>query len=533
MRQLLIVDDEFIAVEGIKSGVNWQEIGISRLFEAYGPEQAKDMFRAERIDIMLCDIEMPQGTGLELLEWVREHYPATETIFLTCHADFGYAKQAIHLGSLDYLLKPIPYPDLEEAIKRAIRKLDQETQLNEFSRYGKYWVQHQPMLIEKFWLDILRQTIPGAAAAVTKAAEERNIPYSSEMTFVAVLIHVRRWHKEMTIQDEKIMEYAIRKSAEELLLGDLEHGIAIMLGEGYMLLLLNGEAELAETSKLRAACGGFVEACRAYFYAGVICYIGDSAPGHQMASMFHKLRKLDIDNVSHDEGVYSLHDPQTPAPLQLPPDMSVWSVLLLEGAEHKLLDAAEDYLKQQVSLSRLSAELLNRFIQDFNQMVYYALQVKGIQAHRLFGDEESMELHHSATRSATDASKWIRHVVGKSVQFLSTIDQSQSLVDRAKAYIREHLADDVSREDIAGHVFLNPDYLTRIFKKETGLSVSDYILRQRLGIAAELLAGTDLPVGAIAGKVGYANFSHFSRMFKKHYECGPVEYRSLHQSRNS
>jgi two-component system response regulator YesN len=76
---------------------------------------------------------------------------------------------------------------------------------------------------------------------------------------------------------------------------------------------------------------------------------------------------------------------------------------------------------------------------------------------------------------------------------------------------------------------LNPDYLTRVFKKETGLSISDYVMGQRLGMAADLLSSTDLPVGAIAAKVGYANFSHFSRMFKKHTGLGPIEYRTKEQ----
>ena len=168
MRQLLIVDDELIAVEGLKSGVAWSEIGISRVFEAYSPDQAKEIFQRDKVDILLCDIEMPQGTGLELLGWVRQFYPETETIFLTCHADFKYAKQAIQLGSLDYLLKPIPYPELRECVEKAIRKLDQESRLNEFSQYGKYWVQHQPLIVERFWFDIINQSIPGDPSAIKK-----------------------------------------------------------------------------------------------------------------------------------------------------------------------------------------------------------------------------------------------------------------------------------------------------------------------------------------------------------------------------
>jgi two-component system response regulator YesN len=523
MKQLLIVDDERIAIEGIKSGVRWSDVGIGRLLEAQSAEQAKAVFRQERVDLMLCDIEMPQGTGLELLEWVREHYPATETIFLTCHADFGYAKQAIQLGSLDYLLKPIPYPELEDAIRRAIVKLDEHKRLNEFSQYGKYWVRHQPLLVERFWLDILGQNITGTAEAIGRAAAERNIPFSDEMTFLPVFIHIRRWYKAITSRDEKIMEYAVRKSAEEVLLLSPEHGVLLTVGKGEFLVMLNGESRQAAAEALKEACERFVDACLMYFFAGVACYIGEPAQGHGMASAFTKLRKLDENNVAHDHGVFAMRDPDAFPIGHLPPDMGVWSVLLEEGDRDKLLQRVEQYMGMQVTSNHLNPELLNRFIQDFHQMIYYVMQVKGVQAHQLFGDSESTELHMSATRSATDALAWIRHIVDKVLPFVA--ERQQSVVDKAKTYIRERLAEDISREDIAGHVYLNPDYLTRVFKKETGLSVSDYLMQQRLGLAAELLSSTDLPVGTIAAKVGYANFSHFSRMFKKHTGLGPVEFR--------
>jgi two-component system response regulator YesN len=115
------------------------------------------------------------------------------------------------------------------------------------------------------------------------------------------------------------------------------------------------------------------------------------------------------------------------------------------------------------------------------------------------------------------------------MDFVASIEQSESVVDKAKAYIRRNLAEDLSRENIASHVYLNPDYLTRIFKKETGLSISDYLLQQRLDIAAELLESTDSSVSAIGAKIGYANFSHFSRMFKKHKNMNPLEYRNSRQ----
>jgi len=166
-------------------------------------------------------------------------------------------------------------------------------------------------------------------------------------------------------------------------------------------------------------------------------------------------------------------------------------------------------------------------------MVHYVLQIKGIQAHQLLGDRESAELHGRASRSAKDALRWIRHVVDKAIDYAYSLEHSPSVVEQAKLYIRQHLSDMISREDVANHVYLNPDYLTRVFKRETGMSISDYLLEQRLEVAAELLAGTELPVSVVAVRIGYANFSHFSRMFKKCKGMNPLEYRQSRQSASS
>lgn len=529
MLQLLIVDDEYLAVEGVKSGVDWESVGISRVMAAYSAEQAKEIFQAERVDILLCDIEMPQGTGLELLEWVRKHSPRTETIFLTCHADFQYAAQAIKLGSMDYLLKPVRYADLEEAVRKAGRKIEQDSQTSAFSQYGRFWVQHQPLMVERFWLDILKQSIPANAGAIGLAAKERNIPYSEDMIFLPILIHIRRWHKPISLRDEKIVEYAIRKSAEEVILARPDSGLLVSLGDGFLLALLNAGEGTADSARLKEECERYIQACRDYFYCDVSCYIGEHARAHEMAAMVTRLMRQDADNVAYDSRVFGLHERSAPLVQQALPDMGVWAVMLKEGARDKVVEEAERYIEGLVRSNQLTAGSLNPFIQDFQQMLHYVLQVKGIQAHRLFGDRESLDLHARSARSAKDSIQWIRHIVRKSMDFAASVEQTPNVVAQAKAYIHEHMAEPISREDIASHVFLNPDYLTRIFKKETGMSISDYLLQQRLDIAAGLLADTDMAVSAIAGKIGYANFSHFSRMFKKYMNMNPIEYRQSKQ----
>ncbi|NIK70393.1 MULTISPECIES: response regulator [unclassified Paenibacillus] len=525
MRQLLIVDDEPIAVEGLKSGVDWPSIGISRVMTAYNADQAMEIFNRERVDILLCDIEMPKASGLQLLEWVRGNCPGTETIFLTCHADFQYAKQAIQLGSLDYLLKPIPYDELKVVVEKAIRKMEKEQRMSEFSQFGKFWLQHQPMLIERFWLDVLSQAIPALPQAISTAAQERNIPYSDKLVFLPILLRVRRWYKEYSLRDKKTMEYALRKAAEEVLMQRQDSGLLIATGDDTMLIVLNGGKEGSDPAGLKALCESYIAACRVYFKCDVSCYIGESVRGHEMAAAYQRLQRMDADNVASDNCVSFLGERQGSASSHTLPDMGMWGIMMKEGAKDKVIAEAERFIGQQVEAGRLTPQLLALFVQDFQQMVHYVLQIKGIQAHQLLSDGMSAERFARAGRSAKDALIWVRHLVGKSIDYMHSLEQTPSVVEQAKAYIQQHLADEISREDIASHVYLNPDYLTRIFKRETGMSISDYLLQQRLHIAAELLTNTDLAVSAVASRIGYANFSHFSRIFKKYMGINPQEYR--------
>ena len=113
--KLLIVDDEIRAVQALVKRVNWQEYDFEPPLAAYSMAQAQGVFQQQEIYLMLCDIEMPQGSGLELFEWVKTYYPLTECIFVTCHDEYSYLRSAMQLGSCDYLLKPINYTLLQEA----------------------------------------------------------------------------------------------------------------------------------------------------------------------------------------------------------------------------------------------------------------------------------------------------------------------------------------------------------------------------------------------------------------------------------
>lgn len=117
--------------------------------------------------------------------------------------------------------------------------------------------------------------------------------------------------------------------------------------------------------------------------------------------------------------------------------------------------------------------------------------------------------------------------------FMSPVNYSSKLSPRiAKVikYIRANYMNLNSISDIAAYVHLNPDYLTRLFKKETGDNLNTFLMKYKLSIAANLLRNTSLPVSDIATQVGIDNISYFSKKFKEQYDVQPINYRNKYKN---
>lgn len=137
---LLIVDDEIYAIQGLIKMIRKESLGIESILTANCYSQAVNLFMKETVDLLLCDIEMPFGTGLDLVEWVNDNYPETVCIFLTCHDEFDFARQAIRLNCLDYVLKPVSAETINGVLKKAAEHLENKKRESLYREYGKAYI---------------------------------------------------------------------------------------------------------------------------------------------------------------------------------------------------------------------------------------------------------------------------------------------------------------------------------------------------------------------------------------------------------
>ena len=153
---LLIVDDEYLVVEEVVTVTDWELLGITEIYSATNAVSAVRILNEKKIDIMICDIEMPQTDGLELSKKAKENFPDLEIVMLTSHAEFNYVRNALRYGCYDYLLKPVMEDDIIKVMKNLVTKIERERHQAQLQEEGIVWNQLKPVWKEKYWEEMLR-----------------------------------------------------------------------------------------------------------------------------------------------------------------------------------------------------------------------------------------------------------------------------------------------------------------------------------------------------------------------------------------
>lgn len=129
MYNILLVDDEIRTLDALEKRVPWAQCGIGQVYKARDFQEVQKAFNLHKIDLMICDIEMPNVSGIDTLARLRADGVTVPCIFLTCHAEFEYMRKAMQLSSSDYLLKPVNYKELASVINNLTRQMDHINQI--------------------------------------------------------------------------------------------------------------------------------------------------------------------------------------------------------------------------------------------------------------------------------------------------------------------------------------------------------------------------------------------------------------------
>ena len=514
--KLLIVDDQLATLTGLVEEIDWEKEGITQVASAQNAMEARLVFRDGVPDIMICDIEMPVESGIDLGKWVRKNEYQTRIIFLTCHSEFIYAKKALELRAVDYILQPAPYEEIVEVVRKAIADIDEMERAKAQIRQAEGYEEKKRYIQNSIWRDYLN----GRSDQKT-SLELLEMPDKNREVRI-VLLQLSQW-KEEGWKEVTLNAVLYSLLADIFHLDEFYNAIISMETDIYAIVIQNRKDKQITEAGFIQQMQYLNDVFKMYMPCLSSIYINREIPFEELPQTWECLIKRKNSNVAGVTGIVQSQETPEDRKVFRGEQIKQWGVYLCSGQATKVEEGAKELLYQMVQEKELDEKSLLQFYQEFMQMLYsVGEEINGISVSELFHSEEELELYRNGMKSLDYMKDLICHVAREYRS--AEMDAGQiEMVETIKKYINSHLNQTIMREDITKRVHLNADYVNRLFKKETGMSVKSYIIQQKMLEARDLLKNTSLPISHIAVRLGYSNFSHFSSSYKKKFGITPLE----------
>ena len=380
-----------------------------------------------------------------------------------------------------------------------------------------------PILLHHLWTGILNGWVLPERTMIMMAGRRIHVPYLEDMQILPVLVK--------TVHRNKVAESHTKASRDHLFFSTLltrhlltgpDGGAALdRYGQKWAVLCYMDvypcTPEEVEGRCLAAAREAEEQDWRLRFY------IGTAVTPEALLEQWNALEILSAGDVGFQAGVVHMGQParRDGAPM---PDMQLLGTLLEARRFGETERCLSEYVTPLARRDLIGTQWLVQLRDELLQVIYGALQRHGIPAERILTEELMGESFQRSASAVQLLLGWVHEILGRMEQFLES-ERADTPVKKARKYILQNLDQELSREDIAAHVFVSSGYLGRLFRQELGMSLSEYIFSERMKLAAQMLSRTNLYVTAIAMRVGFSNFPYFSTQFKKYSGLTPVEYR--------
>lgn len=525
LNKVIIVDDEFRFRRHLHSAIDWNAYGFEICAEARNGIEALREAETIRPDVALVDINMPFMDGLQLSEKLKEQHPEISIIFITGYSDFEYARKAVKVGAVDYLLKPFNEEELLmvlHKVRASIQKRKEEK--NAIVRDTS----HQR---ERLLNLIISNECNATEAEIIKQLHTFGIEIKSQY-FTVSSIEIDAMYQRWSDASEILLwKYAVSNILSDVVQTDGKH-IVFNGPEGRLISIVQLDekrqyGDLAHVQDFQKFCNlvqkyihftvnvgigkpafGFKEIRRSYVES-VIALSNKMIIGCGKAIEYSKLESRNV-NI----GFY---------PSQI--NENLLMSLRLNDEE-----GIQDNLKEVfhfIQERQLSAEFTYMIFMGLISLCLSFIFENGKKVEDVFGQNFSPYSEMKNMKSLDDTYNWISAIFDNILVYSGNhkLSKSRKLLDTAKDYIEKNYRDcNLAVEDIAQKLYINSSYLRKIFKKELDTTVTGYITKIRMQKAKELISEGSMKLSDISEMVGYSYSAYFSTSFKKYYGMSPSEF---------
>lgn len=495
--RIVVAEDEVLLLKNITKKISSVSPDFEIVGEAYNGKEALQLVESLNPDIVFTDIRMPVMDGLTLAKHLHESYPEIFTVIISGYDDFEYARQALCHRVYDYLLKPLKIEPLKSLL---------------FELQGKVYAKYA---------DSYYTLIQQALNTPTTVAEASSTLHNAE--FSCFMICFGNLHQHLPAEKNNISGYShipwneilyLCSTADFHVFSQQFYNIKLLVVKNIPVsaqsesdILLNSLTKLFPDLSVN------------------ICFSKEPVSLGRLYQERLLLKRCLFSSLIM--GKSSTFSPNTDVPSVPPAILPASEVSALQaviqsgnvrGFAHIMKDLFLSWEEKQYPQQWIEKVLLQIFI-IFQQCLYFS--------------EESYEEMKLSVLSILEISPSISEASNDMIKQLSTCITSarampteiHSAVEEIARYIHKHYREPLNIAELAAKYHFNHSYLTRIFKKEKGISPLRLINELRIHDAKSLLLDSPMSVREISEALGFSDQHYFSRIFKDFTGKTPKEYR--------
>lgn len=501
MYKLLIAEDDPSILHYLEHTIDWPSLGFQVCGAVSNGTDALQCLPLLKPDVLLTDMEMPGATGLELIQKIsNENYPV-KTIVLSAFDNYQYVRPSLKAGAFDYLLKPVNEDKLRDVFNSLSKSIEAEKQTwNDTTQESCYFQLSQEVAFSHIFLNYLLGN------------------------------HTNPQILQLTLDNWGINQDSILSIASLRPLCNTEHlpSLGPLLTSKLFCLQYQKQSVFVfpgSSEQFRK-----ILQCIVSDIADYQCILSESVLFSQLPNNFQRIhtnRGLWF-YLSHNCIVpVSLHSDTQSEPDPLFLDAEELYDLIKRNQIAALTEILDSFFVS-CKKAMLNPDILSIQMADLYSKVVCLLHI--VQP-KLQADD--FEIFYLMLQKQSNL-QLFRDVVVNSFcsitkSFCSLIATKGDLIDRVLEYIQEHYAEDISLTSLSETFYVTPAYLSALFSKRTNQTITNCLQNIRLEKAAVLLLDNTKTIAQIGTAIGYPNYAHFSRLFKRRFHLTPSDYRELHR----
>ena len=528
MYKTLIADDEGTVIEALTFIIEKNFPNCCSLQTAKSGRDAIEIAEHFHPDLIFMDIKMPGINGIEAMKEIKSINPATIFIVLSAYDKFDYARDAMKLGAMCYLNKPLKKDEIVQTIKEAMKQVDQirERRSHDLKVREKLEIV-VPIIENGFVYNMIFEKNHGNDVEEFRKLLE----IKEESGFAMVLRFCERSREE---KGENTVGISIRMNTQygklrEIIKDFFQCAVGAMMGNMIAVYVpfpmiaskeeYEKRVEIVETA--RKMCHELGRKLDAHFQAAI-------GSVYEMANAYESYHEA-VRSMEYAKGTV-IHCRDLP----FHKNVTSYPILL----EKELFDAIEDgnpqlaeckaedllvwmrreyqNLTKEVRMKVLELVLRAENLEYENNGNVDRFRARGGYLDQIIKAQDYEELKHWFLEK-------IRNVCYKMKEEKEEL--AVDLIRTAKEYIQRHFTQDLSLDEVSEKVQISPYYFSKLFKKETGENFIEYLTKVRIEKAKKLLRESQMTMKEISNAVGYSNPNYFSHTFKKNVGVSPSEYK--------